>query len=292
MPDVEASLQGVLVLSRALHFCATAVLLGGGGLLFLVMKSGAQAGRTGERLVRAAAALAIVSGLAWLAVTLAIITGDPSSLMRAEDWSAFWASAFGPPWMVHLVLLAGCGVLLASHRPWMPGAAAILAAGLAIDQAWLGHGATGSGSSGGFLLASHALHALAAYAWTGALPVLALLLLAKSPPTAAARALALFSTAGLAVVATILVTGATNAAFHMGAASALLTTLYGRILVVKLTLFAAMLLLAFLNRTAAARLGSTPSASRQLLLNVLLEGGIGALVLSAAALLGMTAPPP
>ena len=290
MAQLGPALPLALALARSLHFCATAVLLGGGGLLVLI--SG-PAARTAERFVRAAAALAVFSGVAWLAATLVNITGEAASLVTADDWEALWDSVFGPPWATRLLLLAGCGALALARQRWASGATAILAAGLAVDQAWLGHGAIGSGSSGGLLLASHALHALAAYAWTGALPVLALLLLAQPLQAAdARRALALFSTLGLAAVATILATGLMNAAYHAGPASALLATAYGWILTVKIVLFTAMLLIALLNRATAARLDqSATHPPRRLLAGVVLEAGVGVLVLSAAAILGMTAPP-
>ena len=230
--------------------------------------------------------LAALTGLAWLMATFVIITGAPGHLLDAEDWAAFWGSSFGTPWGVRLGVLAGCAILasLPAHRATLA-AFALLGAALAVDQAWLGHAATGTGRAGDLMLAADALHALAALAWTGALPMLGLLL-ASQERRYADRALDLFATLGLVAVSALLATGVLNASFRIASALQLVDTPYGRIVSLKLGLFAAMLLLAWTNRrNAGARL------SRRLAWGVALETGFGLLVLCAAALLGVTEPP-
>jgi putative copper resistance protein D len=286
------TLHGLLIVARAVHFCACALLCGGAGLLWRLRATpGAADARSG--LVRSAAVVAVVAGGVWLATTLVIITADPGSLMEREAWSALWTSSFGPPWAIRLGLLAaGLGAAAMGGRMTLP-LLTLCGGGLAIDQAWLGHAATGGGPRGALMIASDALHVTAAYAWTGALPVLGLLVVRSPGSPRTARALALFSTAGLLAVGTILATGLINASFRLDSSAQVIGTAYGRLLCVKVMLFATMLGLASINRSIAAsdRMSSQGAGHRVLLLGVLAETGLGALVLGIAAILGTTAPP-
>ncbi|WP_158810062.1 CopD family protein [Beijerinckia sp. L45] len=285
------TLQGALVTARALHFCACAILWGGGGLLWL-LRSAPGAG-AGPRLLRIAALLAAFSGAAWLAATLVIITADYGSLVDADAWAALWSSSFGPPWAIRLVVLAGAAAFALAGRPMLLPLLTLCGGALALDQAWLGHAATGSGANGAVMIASDALHVTAAYAWTGALPVLGWLVFRGADRPDTKRALALFSTIGILAVAAILATGVINAAFRLDVPRQLIATMYGQILCIKVTLFVAMLGLAWINRSLAAP-GRSPgmgATCHGLLVGVLTETAIGVFVLSVAALLGTTAPP-
>jgi putative copper resistance protein D len=103
-------------------------------------------------------------------------------------------------------------------------------------------------------LAADALHLAAAAGWIGGLLPLALLLArARREQSVAWAGLAQaatrrFSTLGIVSVATLLSSGIVNAWILVGSFPALVTTPYGGLLLLKLVVFAAMLVLAAINR--------------------------------------------
>ena len=264
-----------LVVARALHFWALAVLFGGGGLLLLLKR------REPGIAVRCAAVLALASGVAWLALTFVGVTGDPADLARLDAWRGVLASPFGPPWAIQLAILAACGIAAAQRR-----LAPFVAIGLAaiLDQAWLGHAATGTGATAATMIASYWVHVLAGSAWVGGLTMLCLLI-ARRDRDLARAGVSLFSTSGIVLVAAILASGVLNGSFRIATASDLVATPYGRIVAIKVGLFMAMIGSAIFNR----RQGVT--WSRRLAFSIALETTCGLAVLLAAAILGITEPP-
>ena len=165
---------------------------------------------------------------------------------------------------------------------------AIVATGLAIVlQGWTAHAAAAEGSAREILLGAETLHLLAAGAWLGSL--LALFLFARTlPPDQGARALLRFSPLGMLYVVVLAVTALVQGRFLIGGISEFLHTDYGRVALLKLTLFLAMLLLAGMNRFHYAHLLRNPrhvGSRRRLQLNIGLETALGLVVIFAAALL-------
>lgn len=277
-----------LIAVRALHFWSVAILFGGGGFLFLL---GSEKAPSGVRVLRLAASTAALTGLAWFLLTFVNVTGEAGELLQLPQWVAFMNSPFGPPWAAQLALGMGALALCALSRPAL---FAAVGAALAVDQAWLGHAAVATGGLGVTAVASYATHVLAGFGWIGALTMLFVALRGIHAPadrrtpqtTEVARdGLALFSTIGLFMVAAIFASGCVNAALHMSHVAELTSTPYGRIVLVKIVLFAAMLALAAFNRRGGRR-GAMPG----LVVSIGLETALGLLVLCAAALLGITAP--
>ena len=167
-------------------------------------------------------------------------------------------TATGTAWKVRMVALAVAmiGPLLADGRAVLLGLVA-LASGVALATlAWTGHGAAGEGAVGWAHLLADIAHLLAAGAWVGALVGLVLLVSRPARHVDAAhlalthRALHRFGLVGTVVVGTIVATGLVSAWVLVGPGNALDlgATPYGRLLLAKLALFAAMLGLASLNR--------------------------------------------
>ena len=134
------------------------------------------------------------------------------------------------------------------------GAAGLSAAALA-TLGWGGHAAAQEGAGASLYLAADIVHLLAGAIWFGALIAFTGLLLRASPaeaePVAALQAaLARFSLVGTLLVAAILATGLVNSWALVGIdhVSSLVSATYGRVLLAKIGLFAAMLGLAALNR--------------------------------------------
>jgi putative copper resistance protein D len=165
----------------------------------------------------------------------------------------------------------------------------------------------GSGGAGAIHLGADLLHLWTAGIWFGALAPLGLLILrarsSRLPDDAAAARYGLerFSRIGTAVVAALVLTGVINSAFLIGASNwrSLFAPGYGAVLLLKLGLFALMMMLAAGNRfwlTPKLRhaLGegrSTAAAVQTLSISLCLEIGLAVLLLATVGLLG-TLPPP
>lgn len=181
------------------------------------------------------------------------------------------------------------------------GSAAALA-----SLAWTGHGAASDGVEGTGQLFADILHLLSAGAWVGALAALGALLFRPARAMSEDHirltydALEEFSVIGIVIVALIVASGLVNSWMLVGPAHLLSigSTLYGRLLMAKLLLFAAMLGLAAANRfwltpafDQAILAGETLSAIRRLRLSVICEASFAITILGLVAWLGTLEPP-
>jgi putative copper resistance protein D len=201
-----------------------------------------------------------------------------------------------------VVLVEGLAPFPAALRGWM----IVVASGVALASlSWIGHGNMDGGALGWLHLIATMLHLLAAALWIGAIAgLLAMVAAALRSPTGERlerswRALAGFARTGTILVGTIVLTGAINGWAIVGPANvpALPTTAYGRLLIAKLILFAAMLALAARNRfrhvphLRGAIDGGQPSAAlRRLRYSLAMEALCGVAVLIAVAWLGTLDP--
>lgn len=132
-----------------------------------------------------------------------------------------------------------------------------------VSLSWNGHGAMNDNALGWLHLIGNALHLLAGLGWIGAIAAFlrAAMLSQESSRDLAVR-LEWFAGVGTALVAVLLATGISNTLFIVGpdALPTLLETTYGRLLVVKIGLFAFMLAAAAANRFwLTPRLIASPS---------------------------------
>lgn len=180
----------------------------------------------------------------------------------------------------------------------------LLAAIAVATLAWSSHGAATEGLAGMVHLASDIIHLLAAGAWIGALGAFILIVSRRTqtPETlnAGHRALAGFATAGTIIVGLIIVTGLVNSYVLVGPQNVLglAESDYGRLLLIKLALFAIMLGLAAGNRfrltpALGREVGGEGSAEAVVRLqrSLWIETALGVLILGLVAWLG-TLPPP
>ncbi|MFM9827588.1 MAG: copper homeostasis membrane protein CopD [Sphingomonas sp.] len=145
-------------------------------------------------------------------------------------------------------LLAVVTLALTSAKRFYPILFAIIAVVL---LSWNGHGAMTDNALGWLHLAGNAFHLLAGLGWIGALAAfLWAATLSKESSRDLVVSLERFATIGTAFVAVLLVTGIANTLFVVGsnALPTLLETTYGRLLLTKIGLFAAMLAAAAANR--------------------------------------------
>lgn len=223
---------------------------------------------------------------------------------RAAIDGLLTGSAVGTAWNVRMVALLVAG-LAAIRTRWLPVVAASSAVALA-SLAWTGHGSVGERMPGWGHLSADIFHLLASSAWVGAL--VGLLLLVSRPIARidrehldlTHRALHSFSAVGTIIVATIGSTGLINSWFMIGIGNvaSLATTLYGQLLLVKLTLFGLMLGLASLNRfrlTPAFERSITASDHRGALgalrNSLAIETACVTVILALVSWLGTLAPP-
>ena len=284
-----------LVLARFVHIAAC--VMAAGTATFAVLAAG-PAAATGDlrrrwRLVVAAcAAIAALSGLGWLAITAANILGTSFAdvCLHGGLWSVAADTQFG-----RLAVMRVALALLLILPGWNDRLRAALALVLVVLIAPAGHAGAQAGAWGWLHLAADAAHLVAAACWLGALPALAMLLAASYLDPAglgasAVRATARFSSLGIACVAALIATGAINSWFLLSGPGDLMTTVYGRVLALKLGLFAAMLAIAAVNRFHLTPRLADVEALRALLRNSLCELALGAGVLFLVAILGMLEP--
>lgn len=214
--------------------------------------------------------------------------------------------AFGtPPGAAFLVRVAAFATaLLAAGRGGLASVAGAAAVALA-TIAWTGHGAMDDGARGWVHLAADVVHLLAAAAWIGAIATLLALVARRlgdpSRLRLAQASLAGFARAGSLLVAVLIVTGAINGALILGldGIGTLPFTLYGRLLLLKLALFGAMLAIAAANRwrltpelDAALATGDHRAAARALRASLAAELLAAVIILALVAWLGTLSPLP
>jgi copper resistance protein D len=310
-------MSGLIVALRFVHFAAVVALFGELAFLVWTARADSRAAPSEEPALRREAmrvaawclGLVVASGAPWLAVQAAEMSGLP--LARALDRETLGAvlseTLFGRTWTVRLVIAAALGATLFFARRKTGGAAldrtcALLAGCLLATLAWAGHAAAEQGADRLVHLGSDALHLLAAGAWLGALwPLARLLAHARRAADASALAFAArvtrrFSILGVVSVGALILTGAANAWYLLGSVPALFGTGYGRLLLAKLALFAAMVAFAARNRlrwTPDLRAASgecAPLALRNLGRNAIAETSLGLALLGIVAALGVTVP--
>ena len=313
-------MNDLLIYARAIHFGAT--IMAAGIACFAVCIAEPAFRKSPSSLLAAtlrrrfawiawmSLALCVLSGASWFVLTAASMSGQPLAQIYAQDvlWTVLSQTDFGNDWFARLVfavVLAAVFVpLLSAKRPaslWLKAAAVLLAAALIGSLAWAGHAIGAEGVEGVVHPAADVLHLIAAAAWVGSLVPLALMLaVTGSDPVslAVARTATLrFSTLGIASVATLLVTGIVNTWYLAGSVDALIETDYGRLLLIKIALFFAMVGVAAVNRTwLTPRLVNDTDATapqrarRALCRNATIEAALGAAVVAIVAVLG-TLPP-
>jgi putative copper resistance protein D len=171
-----------------------------------------------------------------------------------------------------------------------------VAASFVGSLAFAGHAIGGQGLEGAIHPTADALHLIAAAAWVGTLIPFAILLTMMGRDAAmlsvARDATLCFSPVGIASVATILVSGMVNSWYLVGSVPAFTETEYGRLLLIKIALFALMVVIACINRLwLTPRLIAHPSftvvqsARRSLCRNAVIELAIGAVIVAIVAVL-------
>ncbi|MHC8411559.1 copper homeostasis membrane protein CopD [Pseudomonas sp. Hz4] len=282
-------MTSAMVLCRFLHF--TVVLMLFGAWVFRPLLLNGAVEKLDQRLARTSrwlAAVALVSGVAWLLLITASMAGawdaafDPSTLRLVLG-----TTLFGQVWRWHLLLNAVLVALLMtplrSNLPLRIGLAGLLLGTLAP----VGHGAMLDGLNGQLLILNQIIHLTCVGAWLGGLMLLVMIL--RQPAEQRVKAiLQRFSGVGYALVAGLLITGLINVRVLTGQfwPTPLLSG-FALILLIKVVLVAAMLGLALFNRL---RINTGEQRLTTLRASVILEWLLGMGAVAAVSLLG-TMPP-
>lgn len=309
---------------RAAHFAAAVALFGEFAFFFWVARPAFRHASQAiplelyRRLHQVTAwslAVVVASGVAWFLLQAAAMSGAAVGAMQPDTLDAVLTrTLFGRVWQIRFGLAIALGVVLLllrravdqRNRAVLRGCSGFLAGALLATLAWAGHAAAEQGADRIAHLAADAVHLLAAGAWLGALAPLAYVLSrARQAANSEAYELAVgaaqrFSALGIASVSALMVTGTVNAWYTVGSLPALVGTHYGRLLLVKLALFGAMLALAAFNRfrvtsrlaqeAAPASRDSAPRALRQLQRNAIAEAMLGLGLLAVVGALGIAVP--
>jgi copper resistance protein D len=251
--------------------------------------------------------LALTSGVAWLIVTAAGMSGRPPTQVFDDGvlWTVLTQTTFGQAWLVRFVvacILSGLFVPFFAARPsqLITSTVSVLAAIFIGGLAWAGHAAGGLGAEAVVHPVADVLHLIAAAAWVGALIPLAILFSAAGKDASsigiARTATTRFSTLGIVSVGTLLVTGIVNTWYLAGSIAALTDTQYGHLLLLKIGLFLAMVAIAAVNRLRLTPqllqddAAANRNALRQLRRNACIEALAGAAIIIIVGVLGTMAP--
>jgi copper resistance protein D len=317
---MEIVLINPLVVVRDFHLASTVIVAGmvffdlfiAAPLWRMLPQSGATRTRfqsSGAKIVWFSLAISIASALAWLCL-LSMRIGRKDFNDAISDgtvWLVLSQTQFGFAWQMRLLLgglLAACLLARRASGSSVAKGLAILAALFAAaylgSLAFAGHGTEGLGVEQNIHLTADFLHLIAAGLWLGALIPLVLLLSdlwrvrEDGWLAAAAAAGSRFSTLGVLAVGVLLVSGTINAAFLLGGMHSLIDTSYGRLLLLKVVLFAAMVSLAGINRQyLLPRLFDGAEADRtvrKLVQSALFEIALGLAIVCIVGLLGIMPP--
>jgi copper transport protein len=244
-------------IDRFLVFASLILLIGGAGFLVLIWPGGRDSWRA-QRLVWVGWFTAVIATAAGIGLEGVYGAALPlTDMVRPDLLRSVLDTRFGHAAEFRLALLAVAYVLLRmllTRKPtleyplpiWWKYAAAGVAVGLAFTPGLAGHASTGMLPA--LAIPADAVHVLAVSLWLGGLAVLVVALLASAPIAHARAAVPRFSQLALACVVVIIASGTFQAWRQVGTFSALRSTDYGHLLLIKLAFVAAILLAAAASR--------------------------------------------
>ena len=247
---------------------------------------------------------ALLSALLWFWLEVATMSElSLKSALSIAAWSpVLFETQFGRVWQLRLGLIGAAFVLVASGlaQAKLRRATVVILSMLSIvllaSLAWISHAAAATVHP--FGVSGDMLHLCAAGLWIGGLVPLAIFLARTrasfSLGETVARVARRFSTLSLCCVSVILASGISNSWLLVGSIHALFSTPYGRLLLVKLTLFAILIAIGarnrFLIKAKPLKDPVGPNVLSQLRRNVMCEAFLGSAVVAIVGCLGVTPP--
>jgi putative copper resistance protein D len=286
-----------LAIARGIHLAATIVVA---GMMFFgpVIARPAFAGRAAAAhgyaaKVRswswAALGIAAISGFAWALLVAMEISGGGAVFTDGTLVKLLADTRFGHVWLLRFLLLL---TVMLTALPASNAAAWLrlfAASALLATIAWVGHSNARSDLVGWLQVGADMAHLLAAGLWIGSLPALAMLLACEAADVSAATRR--FSTFGVIAVATLLLTGLFNTYLLTDSVWSLPKSDYGRLLLLKIAVFVAMVVFAAINRFYWTPKLPADRAADAVRRHSTIEAGLGLAILFIVGILG-TLPPP
>ena len=279
---------GVLYgLVRTLAFLSLLVLVGGAAFLVGVWPDGWQA-RRARRILYAALIAAFVATVAGIGLQAVYGPGLPlADAFKPSVLRPVLRTTFGRVWLLRLVLLVAFDVVLNVFERRRPTPVSV-GLGTAVGLGLLGTpGLSGHAASGDLVplaLPVDAVHLAAAALWLGGLAMLLACVL-RGDPDEAGWIVPRFSRVALVCVAVIVATGSFQSWRQIRELDAFTATTYGRTLLWKLGLFAALVALAFVSRRLVRSPRPNGLTMGRLRVTVLGEAAVAVAVLVATSLL-------
>lgn len=252
---------------RLIHFVAVMVLLGGASFRVYACKDIDGTAKVHEifdqwlwRVFLYAAAVSLLSSVAWLLVQSAIMGGSSARAINSETLSTvLFQTEFGRLWVGRLVLAGLLTIIIMVHdarRSPITGSLTVASLSLLLvaSLAGTGHTALANGMGRTVSVTVQAVHLIAAAVWLGGLLPLGYLLQKARRESdsawllAAQSALPRYSQAGLVAVTLLVFTGLLISWSLVQGIGALVQTTYGQLLLAKIGLFLFMVGFALVNR--------------------------------------------
>lgn len=250
-------------IDRATLFGGLALLIGAPVFLVAVWPRG-RTDRRAERVVWTGWVTVAVTTVLGIALEGIYASGLPlSKLFDPTVFRDVLDTRYGKVALVRLVLLALAfpllRVLLRRHgheparplRAWWMGAAGLVGAGLAMTPGIAGHADTGIQT--GLAIPADLVHVAAMACWLGGLVVLCIAVLPRADADELRVVLPRYSALALGAVVALIVSGGYQAWRQVGSIDALKNTDYGRLLIAKLVVFAALVVAAAFSREIVNR---------------------------------------
>jgi putative copper resistance protein D len=301
-----------LIITRAVHIAASILLAGAVTFdliaLGLTSRSGSNDLNDIElrliHLVFWSLITALLSALCWFWLEVASMSElSLKNALSATAWgTVLFETQFGRVWQLRLGLIAAGFPLVASATAQVKARRMLIAVlwlvsvVLLASLAWISHAAAATKHP--FGVSGDMLHLCAAGLWIGGVVPLTIFLArvrgSFSLGETVVRVVRRFSTLSLCCVSVLIVSGISNSWLLVGSVHALFTTPYGRLLLVKLTLFGILISFGarnrFLVKTKLRNFSQVSDVLPQLRRNVICEVGLGLAVLVIVACLGVTPP--
>lgn len=252
----SSTVGGLYAVVRFAVFASLILLVGAAAFCLVAWPEGLGVGRA-RRLLWSAWGVAVAATVVSIGVEGAYVGALPlADVLDPDVASSVLDTRFGRVALLRLALLVAVGGLLLAQRHRTEGAAppsplqrvalAVVGVALLVTPGLGGHAS--SGRLVPFALATDVVHLGAAALWLGGLTVLLAIVLPRRQPAELAQVVPRFSALAFAAVAALVVTGSFQAWRQVGSLEALRSTTYGRLLSVKLALFAVMVAFGYLGR--------------------------------------------
>jgi putative copper export protein/methionine-rich copper-binding protein CopC len=300
-PDL---VRHLVTVDRLVGYLALSVLCGGLVFLSAVWPGGADVARS-RSLLWASWAAGLATAVAGVGLQAATLRGGQlSAALRGSALAPVLTSPFGHAWGARVALfLLALPVLVALdrggaavvRRPWFVGSAAAVAVGLLRTPGFVAHASEGHLGVLGSM--ADLAHLLGVAVWMGGLVFLVAVVLPRRRTAELRTVVPAFSRLAAVAIVAIVAGGSVMAWQLAGSWRALDSTEWGRLLLLKVGLFTAILVIARLSkRWVDERLGLTLALRGHLLLvrpfvlSVAAEAVLAASVLGVASLLVTTSP--